>query len=59
MGANASASKEYFNNFNIDISGYSALDSLTLAYRQSDLNLDYIFVRMYDSNNNYYEIRYA
>ena len=59
MGANASASKEYFNNFNIDISGYSALDSLTLAYRQSDLNLDYIFVRMYDSNNNYYEIRYT
>lgn len=59
VGANASGSKEYFNNFNIDISGYSALDSLTIAYRQSDLNLDYVFVRMYDSNNNYYEIRYA
>jgi hypothetical protein len=55
----ALGSKEYFNNFNIDISGYSALDSLTIAYRQSDLNLDYVFVRMYDSNDNYYEIRYA
>ena len=59
MGATASSSKEYFNNFNIDVSGYSALDSLTIAYRQSDLNLDYVFIRMYDSNNNYYEIRYA
>lgn len=59
IGANASQSKEYFYNFNIDVSGYSALDSLTLAYYQSDLNLDYVFVRMYDSNNNYYEIRYA
>jgi len=59
MGAAASGTKQYFNNFNIDISGYSALDSLTIAYRQTDLNLDYVFVRMYDSNNNYYEIRYA
>lgn len=59
IGAAASQSKEYFYNFNIDVSGYSALDSLTLAYYQSDTNLDYVFVRMYDSNNNYYEIRYA
>ena len=59
MGAAASGTKQYFNNFNIDISGYSALDSLTIAYKQVDLNLDYVFVRMYDSNNSYYEIRYA
>ena len=59
IGASASQSKEYFYNFNIDVSGYSALDSLTLAYYQSDTNLDYVFVRMYDSNNRYYEIRYA
>jgi hypothetical protein len=59
IGANSSQSKEYFYNFNIDVSGYSALDSLTLAYYQSDLNLDYIFVRMYDSSNRYYEIRYS
>ena len=59
MSALSSGTKQYFNNFNVDISGYSALDSLTIAYRQSDLNLDYVFVRMYDSNNNYYEIRYA
>jgi len=59
IGAGASQLKEYFYNFNIDVSGYSALDSLTLAYYQSDTNLDYVFVRMYDSNNNYYEIRYS
>ena len=59
IGASASQSKEYFYNFNIDVSGYSALDSLTLAYYQNDTNLDYVFVRMYDSNNRYYEIRYA
>lgn len=32
---------------------------MTIAYYQSDLNLDYVFIRAYDSNNNYYEIRYA
>jgi len=56
--ASSSQSKDYFYDFNLDISGYSANDSMTLAYYQSDLNLDYIFLRAYDSNNNYYEIRY-
>jgi hypothetical protein len=58
IGAATSQTKEYFYNFNLDVSGYSALDSLTLAYYQSDTNLDYVFVRMYDSSNRYYEIRY-
>lgn len=58
IGASTSQSKEYFYNFNLDVSGYSALDSLSLAYYQSDTNLDYVFVRMYDSSNRYYEIRY-
>ena len=56
--ASSNQRKEYFYNYNFDISGYSQNDSITLAYYQSDLNLDYIFVRAYDSNNNYYEIRY-
>lgn len=58
IGAAASQTKEYFYNFNIDVSGYSALDSLALSYYQNDTNLDYVFVRMYDSSNRYYEIRY-
>jgi len=56
--AAASQSKEYFYDLALDLAGYSANDSMTLAYYQPDLNLDYIFVRAYDSNNNYYEIRY-
>ena len=56
--AASSQSKNYFYDFNLDISGYSANDSMTMAYYQSDLNLDYVFLRTYDSNNNYYEIRY-
>ncbi len=59
MSAPATQTKDYYYNFNLDVSGYSALDSLTLAYYQSDLNLDYIYVRMYDSVNRYYEIRYS
>lgn len=58
IGAASSQSKNYFYDFNLDISGYSANDSMTMAYYQSDLNLDYVFLRAYDSNNNYYEIRY-
>ena len=56
--AATSQSKEYFYDLALDLSGYSVNDSMTLAYYQSDLNLDYIFIRAYDSNNNYYEIRY-
>jgi hypothetical protein len=59
MTAPLSQAKDYYYNFNFDISGYSALDSLTLAYYQSDLNLDYVYVRMYDSIDRYYEIRYT
>jgi hypothetical protein len=54
----SSGHKEYFYDLNLDISGYSPNDSFTIAYNQSDLNLDYIYIRTYDSNNNYYEIRY-
>jgi hypothetical protein len=54
----SSQEKSYFYNFNLDISGYSAKDSMTMAYYQNDLNLDYVFLRAYDSNSNYYEIRY-
>jgi hypothetical protein len=58
MNATANQNKNYFYNFNLDISGYSSNDSMTIAYYQNDLNLDYVFFRAYDSNNNYYEIRY-
>ena len=49
---------KYSYDFNIDISGYSPNDSLTFAYVQNDLNLDYIFIRMHSSLSDYYEIRF-
>jgi hypothetical protein len=42
----------------LDLIGYGSNDSLTLAYRQSDNNLDYVFVRLYSSDVDYYEIRF-
>lgn len=59
MSADASLSKSYFYDFNIDLSGYSSNDSLTIAFYQSDTNLDYVFVRAYSSATDYYEIRYS
>lgn len=54
----AGAVKEYSYTTDIDLTGYSANDSLTLAYRQTDLNLDYVFIRMYSSDSDYYEVRF-
>ena len=54
----AGAAKEYSYTTDIDLTGYSANDSLTLAYRQTDLNLDYVFIRMYSSDSDYYEVRF-
>jgi len=58
LTATASNRKQYSSNVEIDVSGYSPNDSLTVAYVQSDLNLDYVFVKLYSSSTNYYEIRY-
>ena len=58
LTAAASNIKQYSSSIEVDITGYSPNDSLTLAYVQSDLNLDYVFVRFYSSSSNYYEIRY-
>lgn len=54
----AGAIKEYSYTTDIDLTGYSANDSLTLAYRQTDANLDYVFIRMYSSDTDYYEVRF-
>jgi archaellum component FlaF (FlaF/FlaG flagellin family) len=54
----AGVAKEYFYNIDLDLNGYSSSDSVTLAYRQEDLNLDYVFIRFYSSDTNYYEVRF-
>lgn len=59
LSAAQSASKEYSLTTNFDLSGYSINDSLSLAFRQQDTNLDYVFIRFYSSATDYYEIRFA
>lgn len=56
--ATSSSLKKYSYDLNLDLSGYSPNDSMTLAYNQSDTNLDYVFVRAYSSSTDYYEIRF-
>lgn len=56
--ATSSSLKKYSYDLNLDLSGYSPNDSMTLAYRQSDTNLDYVFVRAYSASTDYYEIRF-
>jgi len=56
--ATSGQSKSYSLNTVFDLSGYGVEDSMTLAFYQSDLNLDYIYARFYSSPTNYKEIRF-
>jgi hypothetical protein len=50
-----SSSKEYINSIvNIDLSGYSVNDSLTLSYKKKDNNVTKIRVKLYSSDTQYY-----
>ena len=51
-------SKSYSTNTIFDISGYGVDDSISFAFYQSDLNLDYIYIRFYSSPSNYKEVRF-
>ena len=59
IAATANSSNKYNLATTFDLSGYSQNDSLTLAFKQQDTNLDYVFVRFYSSSTDYYEIRFA
>lgn len=54
----ANQSTKYNLLANFDVSGYSQNDSLTLAFKQQDTNLDYVFVRFYSTTTSYFEIRF-
>lgn len=51
------STKEYSFNTDFNLSGYSIYDSLTLAFRQADTNLDYIYLRFYSGTADYFEAR--
>lgn len=58
LTSTASNRNQYSANIELDITGYSPNDSLTVAYVQNDLNLDYLFIKLYSSAEDYYEIRF-
>jgi len=57
--ATSGQSKSYSLDTIFDIAGYGVEDSLTLAFYQTDLNLDYIYAKFYSSPTNYKEVRFA
>jgi hypothetical protein len=54
MLSNVSAANEYKTNAILDLSGYSSLDSLTVAYRQTDTNLSSFKIKFYSTDTDYY-----
>jgi hypothetical protein len=59
ISATSNSSNKYSLSTPFDLTGYSQNDSLTLAFKQQDTNLDYVFVRFYSSLTDYYEMRFA
>jgi hypothetical protein len=55
IDVNQSTSKEYKNSIvNLDLSGYSINDSLSIAYKKNDNNVTAIRVKLYSSDTQYY-----
>ena len=59
LSALSNQSKSYSLDTVFDLSGYGVEDGISIAFYQSDLNLDYIYIRFYSSPTNYKEIRFA
>jgi hypothetical protein len=59
VSALANQSKYYSLDTLFDISGYGVDDSINIAFYQTDLNLDYVYVKFYSSTSNYKEIRFS
>ena len=59
VSATNGGSKSYSLETIFDISGYGVDDSMSFAFYQSDLNLDYVYARFYSSASNYKEVRFA
>ena len=55
ISVNQGQSKEFVCSYSgLDLSGYTASDSLSLAYNQEDTNLDSIVFKFYSSDSSYY-----
>ena len=55
ISVNSSQSSEFTCSYSgLDLSGYTASDSLSLAYNQEDTNLESIVFKFYSSDSSYY-----
>ena len=60
IGVSPSQSMEFVCSYSgLDLSGYTASDSLSLAYNQENTNLDSIVFRFYSSDSSYYSATFA
>jgi hypothetical protein len=60
VGVSPSQSMEFVCPYSgLDLSGYTASDSLSLAYNQENTNLDSIVFRFYSSDSSYYSATFA
>lgn len=60
ISVNNSQSKEYVCAFSgLDLSGYTASDSLSLSYNQEDTNLESIVFKFYSSDSSYYSATFT
>lgn len=60
VGVSPSQSMEFVCSYSgLDLSGYTASDSLSLAYNQENTNLDSIVFRFYSSDSSYYSATFA
>jgi hypothetical protein len=57
--AAAGQTKYYSLNTSFDMSGYGVNDTISIAFRQSDVNLDYVYIKFYSSPTAYKEVRFA
>jgi hypothetical protein len=60
VGVSASQSMEFVCSYSgLDLSGYTASDSLSFAYNQENTNIDSIVFRFYSSDSSYYSATFA
>jgi hypothetical protein len=60
VGVSASQSLEFTCSYSgLDLSGYTASDSLSFAYNQEDTNLDSIVFKFYSSDSSYYSATFT
>lgn len=57
--AQANQRNYYQISTSFDMSGYGVNDTISIAFNQTDLHLDYVYVRFYSSSTAYKEIRFA